>query len=178
LNFLGLQVYKLDFSVIDCLSPNWKTWLLIGGLLCFLAACAPAGPGAPNTSATETMQSTLPDTPTATLEATTQPTTMTPASSTPESTIPPTAAATMPPAETATATLTPWEEVQADVRSLRNRLDSASDGYTGLSLALDQPQPNEAWCAGLNAGLNDFNYAKDLDSAARLEKLLQEQGCP
>lgn len=159
------QIVKINFYRQN------KICLLAAWLLCLLTACSsPAALPTPIPLVTEASRPASPAAPTTTAQAAAQPTTIT----TPEatSTSEPTTRATI------TATLTPWEDVQAEVRSLRNLLDSAADGYIGLSLALDQQESNEAWCVGLNAGLNDFNYAKDLASAARLEKLQQEQGCP
>ncbi len=75
-------------------------------------------------------------------------------------------------------TLTEWEIVQKQVERLRNLLDRDSDGYAGLSLALEQEAPNSEWCAGLIAAIGDFNYAGDSESAHALEGLRDSQGCP
>jgi hypothetical protein len=68
--------------------------------------------------------------------------------------------------------------VQKQVGALRNRLDSTSDGYTGLTQALQEAGPTEAWCGGLAAAIGDFNYVNDSASAQALTDLQAEQGCP
>ena len=82
------------------------------------------------------------------------------------------------PTEAPTPALSEWEQVQRQVTQLRSRLDAASDGYAGLTLALDQNEPNAAWCGGLNAALADFNYANEAASAQALAALKDAQGCP
>jgi hypothetical protein len=74
--------------------------------------------------------------------------------------------------------LSEWEQVQAEVESFRDRLERASDGYNGLSEALEQPEPNQVWCGGLSAAIGDFNYINDAESAQALEDLKASQGCP
>jgi hypothetical protein len=61
--------------------------------------------------------------------------------------------------------------------SFRNRLDRSSDGYQGLTIALEQTEPNSDWCSGLNAAINDFSYVNDEESAQALRDLQEEQGC-
>lgn len=75
-------------------------------------------------------------------------------------------------------TLTEWESVQQQVERLRNLLSRDSDGYAGLTLALEQDAPNSEWCAGLTAAIGDFNYVGDSESAQALERLRDSQGCP
>ena len=60
----------------------------------------------------------------------------------------------------------------------RSRLSSDSDGFAGLTLALEQPEPNGAWCAGLNAAISQLDYARDTASADALAALKDSQGCP
>lgn len=76
------------------------------------------------------------------------------------------------------ATLSEWEQVQRQLGRYRNLLDAYSDGHTGLTLALERPEPDETWCNGLTAGINDFEYVKDTESADALLELKHSQGCP
>jgi len=76
------------------------------------------------------------------------------------------------------ATLSEWERVQEQVLRYRSRLSSDSDGFAGLTLALEQPEPNDAWCGGLNAAISQFDYARDTASADALMALKDSQGCP
>ncbi len=82
------------------------------------------------------------------------------------------------PAATAGATQSEWELAQAEVARLRNLLDSYSDGHAGLTTALEQTSANADWCNGLIAGINDFEYIEDTESANILKDLKQAQGCP
>jgi hypothetical protein len=88
------------------------------------------------------------------------------------------------PAIEPTATRTPaptkteWELAQEQVSRLRNLLDSNSDGYNGLTIALEQAEPNKDWCNGLTAGINDFDYIKDTESSETLQSLKEMNGCP
>jgi len=75
------------------------------------------------------------------------------------------------------ATLSEWEGVQQQVLQYRNRLSSDSDGFAGLAVALEQPEPNDAWCAGLNAAIRQFDYASDTASVDALTALKDSQGC-
>jgi hypothetical protein len=77
-----------------------------------------------------------------------------------------------------TITLTEWQSVQKEVTRLRDLLDRQSDGYAGLTLALEQDAPNADWCGGLNAAIGDFNYAGDVASSRTLETLQESQACP
>ncbi len=79
---------------------------------------------------------------------------------------------------TPTATLSEWEQVQRQVAQYRSRFSSDSDGYAGLTLALEQAEPNPAWCGGLSAAIGQFNYANDTASANALTTLKQSQNCP
>lgn len=74
-------------------------------------------------------------------------------------------------------TLTPWEMVQRLVSNFRNQLERGSDGFTGLSIALEQVEPNFDWCNGLSAAINDFNYVRDVENAQKLEAMRADQGC-
>lgn len=76
-----------------------------------------------------------------------------------------------------TPTLNAWEMVQVEVARLRNLLERDSDGYNGLTSALEQDEPNLDWCAGLSTAIGDFNYVGDSESAQSLEELQSSQGC-
>lgn len=84
---------------------------------------------------------------------------------------------TMLPSPSPQTTLTEWETIQQQVARLRNLLGRDSDGYAGLTSALEQASPNKEWCAGLAAAIGDFNYVGDKESAQTLEKLKESQGC-
>ena len=60
----------------------------------------------------------------------------------------------------------------------RSRFSNDSDGFAGLTLALEQPEPNAAWCAGLNAAISQFDYSRDTSSADALTALKDSHGCP
>jgi hypothetical protein len=74
-------------------------------------------------------------------------------------------------------TLTEWEQVQHTIESYRNRLERNSDGYQGLTTALEQTEPNPDWCGGLNAAIGDFAYVNDEESVQALRDLQDAQGC-
>ena len=86
------------------------------------------------------------------------------------------------PSATAVSTPTPalseWEQVQKQVAQYRSRFSRDSDGYAGLTLALEQAEPNQAWCGGLSAAISQFNYVNDTASASALTALKQSQNCP
>jgi hypothetical protein len=133
-----------------------------------LAGCAPAAPaGAPTATAPP---------PTAIPPATTAPPapTATPAPQQPTGTPLPAQEET----PTAAATLSEWEQAQQAISSFRNRLERTSDGYNGLSEALEQSEANAVWCGGLDAAIGDFTYVGDTESAQALEELKLAQGCP
>lgn len=90
----------------------------------------------------------------------------------------PTSEATPMPSPSLAPTLSEWEIIQQQVARLRNLLDRDSDGYTGLTAALEQETPNSQWCAGLDTAIGDFNYINDRESARTLERLRESQGCP
>ena len=137
---------------------------LIVLILCFLAACVPATPNPPPTG------------------------TLSPPTPTSEPAAPPTEPPVELPSETLaiepTATRAPvptktdWDLVQEQVSRLRNLLDSYSDGYNGLTTALEQNGPNKDWCEGLTAGIGDFDYIKDTESSETLQGLKEMNGCP
>ena len=133
-------------------------------ILCFLAACVPATSVPPPTL--------TPPPPAPTAEPATQ-VTESPVelpSETPA--IEPTATRTPAP------TKTEWELTQDQVSRLRNLLDSYSDGYNGLTSALEQTGPNKTWCDGLTIAINDFAYIKDSESAETLQGLKDLNDCP
>ena len=137
-------------------------------LALLLAACAPAAPaGAPTTSAPAATA-----TPPASTAAPAP--TATPAPQQPTETPLPTVEET----PTAAATLSEWEQAQQKISSFRNRLERTSDGYNGLSEALEQSEANAVWCGGLDAAIGDFTYVGDTESAQALEELKLSQGCP
>lgn len=134
-------------------------WFCSASLTIFLlVACSPALPEE-NTTPTETMTLQEPG-PTSTTEIVTETPPEQPATHTPE------------------ATPTEWEQVQQVVGAYRNRLERGSDGYAGLSEALEQNEPNETWCSGLAAAIGDFNYANEVESAQALAQLRDSQACP
>jgi hypothetical protein len=71
-----------------------------------------------------------------------------------------------------------WELVQQTLTSYRNRLDRSSDGYNGLTLALQEADANETWCGGVAAAVGDFAYVNDADAVRILSELMASQGCP
>ena len=85
-----------------------------------------------------------------------------------------TAAATKPPL---TPTLSPWEQVQKQVATLRSRLERGSDGHVGLTTALAETEPNEIWCSNLLIAIQDFNYLKDTASSEAIQALTKAQNC-
>ena len=89
----------------------------------------------------------------------------------------PTSEETMLPSPSPEPALTEWETIQQQVVRLRRLLDQNSDGYVGLTSALEQNSPNTEWCAGLAIAIGDFNYVGDNESAQALEKLRKSQGC-
>ncbi|KAA3653833.1 MAG: hypothetical protein DWQ04_34970 [Chloroflexi bacterium] len=76
-----------------------------------------------------------------------------------------------------TATLSPWEQVQKQVSTLRNRLERGTEGYEGLSTALEEAEPNKKWCSNLLIAIQDFNYINDTASAEAIQTLAQSQNC-
>ena len=141
---------------------------IIFGILVLLAACSPPAPGpeaaSPQPEATPSaVQEVEQPSPTMAV-ATEMPTSV----ETPDVTGP----------AALTPTLTEWELVQTSIESLRNLLDRESDGYQGLTTALEQLEPNQAWCGGLSAAIGDFNYINDEESAQALRDLQETQGCP
>jgi hypothetical protein len=150
---------------------------IAAGILILLAACAPGAPvttgvapaitpEVPSPAATEIPSPAPQSTPT-------QITSENPATDT---SVP--AETALAPTSTAAATLSEWDQVQQIVSSYRDRLDRESEGYNGLSTALEQPGANEDWCGGLNAAVADFNYVNDEESAQALVELQAAQGCP
>lgn len=134
-----------------------------------LAGCAPPAPASAPTA------SPLP--PTTNPPATTSAApahTATPSPQQPSDTAVPTVEETPTPA----ATLSEWEQAQREVISFRNRLDRNSDGYIGLSEALEQSEANPIWCGGLDAAIGDFTYIGDTESAQALTDLKRSQACP
>lgn len=79
---------------------------------------------------------------------------------------------------TLTSTKSEWELIQEQVASFRNLLDQNSDGYNGLTEALQQLGLNETWCNGINAAIVDFNYLNSTQNAQALSNLKTAQGCP
>lgn len=78
---------------------------------------------------------------------------------------------------TVAPTLTAFEAAQVVVVRYRNRLEVGSDGYLGLDDAAQQDAANEAWCAGVSAGIQQFNYLNDAEAVAALSAVRDGQGC-
>lgn len=76
-----------------------------------------------------------------------------------------------------TPTLTPWQQVQQQVETLRNRLERGSEGHQGLSTALEESEPNETWCSNILIAIQDFNYVNDTASAEAIRELADAQNC-
>jgi hypothetical protein len=74
--------------------------------------------------------------------------------------------------------LSDWEQAQQQISNIRNRLERTSDGYNGLSEALEQSEANAIWCGGLDAAIGDFTYVGNTESAQALADLKLAQGCP
>lgn len=134
-----------------------------------LASCAPPAPASAPTA------SPLPPTTNPLAITSAAPAhTATPSPQQPTDTAIPTVEETLTPA----ATLSEWEQAQREVISFRNRLDRNSDGYLGLSEALEQSEANPIWCGGLDAAIGDFTYIGDTESAQSLTDLKRSQACP
>lgn len=145
---------------------------VIAGILVLAAACAPSTPTPPEI--TPQQQITRTEAPAGGEPSPTDfPPTETPLVEEITETVP---AQEVTPLEPA-ATLTEWELVQRTVATYLNRLGRGSDGYQGLTLALEQPEPNQTWCGGLGAAIADFDYANDGESAQVLRDLQISQGC-
>jgi hypothetical protein len=145
---------------------------VICGILVLAAACVPATPALPAT--TPSPQATQIGAPAGEgLAPTNSPANETPLTAATTETETPEETAPLEP----TATPTEWEQVQRTIESYRNRLDRGSDGYQGLTVALEQVEPNQAWCGGLGAAIGDFAYANDEESAQALRDLQDTQGC-
>lgn len=141
--------------------------LLVCLCLVALSACSPAG-----------SPETIPPSTTPTPRSTSPPT-LPRAQGTTETIIPsPTPEETSQTTLTSAPTLSEWETIRQQIARLRNLLDRDSDGYAGLTAALEQDSPNAAWCAGIGAAIGDFNYVGDSESAQALEMLMDAQGCP
>ena len=82
------------------------------------------------------------------------------------------------PTNTPQPTLSPWEQVQKQVEQLRSRLERGSEGYVGLSAALEESEPNETWCNNLLIAIQDFNYVNDTASSGTVQALADAQNCP
>jgi len=76
-----------------------------------------------------------------------------------------------------TTTLSPWEQAQKQVETLRSRLERGSDGYQGLSTALEEIEPNEKWCSNLLIAIQDFNYVNDTVSSEAIQTLAKAHNC-
>lgn len=140
-------------------------WVCLG--LVVLSACSPAGPTTLKPSSPTPTLSPSPSPDTTLIQETAKIIHPSPSSET-----------SLQPSPSPAPTLTEWEAVQKQVERLRNLLDRDSDGYAGLTLALEQDAPNSEWCAGLTAAIGDFNYMGDSESAQVLEGLGDSQGCP
>ena len=73
--------------------------------------------------------------------------------------------------------LSPWEQVQKQVETLRSRLERGSDGYAGLTAALAETEPNETWCSNLLIAIQDFNYLNDTAGVETIRILAEKQNC-
>ncbi len=84
---------------------------------------------------------------------------------------------TQQPTESSPPTLTAWEQVQQQVEQLRQRLERGSDGYQGLSTALEESEPNENWCNNLLIAIQDFKYINDTTGSQAVQELANTQNC-